>query len=1304
MADKFIKQCAITESILARGGALAHSTVGLPVIPKMEMDKASAEVIHVDEDSLKDTGAGDIVARSDNHVESREHDLSERSGDEYEEGEYSEVEDFVDTVGQDLDDVLTVNNEVNQEAVAQVMTPRVLGPRPSLNLSGVLGSAALPPLPQLTPAPSTGPVPSALAPSQGAAPVPAVTVAASAASAAIPASVPGASAPGAAVPAKPPVHPAIAKRVRVKQEQTAPEFEPSIAELITDTYDRANLEPKTLDLEALYKTLPRPDNLPVLTKTEINPEIFPSLSLNVTKRDKIARSAQHAGVRTTSGLIIVLRKLLEIYYLFKRADMPLDVQQAYGELPQLLIDGILDAITCLGYLGNRINTLRRVLLRPQLQFSFRFLCDRPVASYATLFGDDLEAIIKQVTDNRKTASTIVMRPRQGRKRSRKQFQGGRGGRGGGKRFLGEYSSISSMSKFACLIDDFNENLDQDDARLSWQQCNECYSDSFEEQLCMNNSIASNGHESLLSESLFVRSDFENSDFDEFHFQAPSMGQKRGGAGHHVGTLSVSHAGSQCECYICSPPEGRGRPGLTPAAARSGERQRRRQNPEPRSGPQEPAAQIQEQLKPAAEVGKVNFLDISPVLCINQGDFVGGILSRFLPRWRRLTRDPEILQFVTGTPLNFVTSPIQRRLPHEIVFPHNEATLVKRELDKFLSQDIVEKSVINVGDYCSNLFTRPKKTPGSIRLILSLKSLNKFVKYIHFKMETLQTVLLLLKPGDFMTSIDLSQSFYHVKVREADQKYLKFLSLGQIWAMKVLPMGYRDSPRVFTRLMKVPMQYLRSNLGVLCSHFIDDVITLSPTRAQAVQDTGYTGNTLSFCGFHINLPKSVTDPTQLMGHLGFNVDSVNMTLHILTEKAEKLVKLAQKLLAAPGGMVCIRQVAQFVGTCIAACPALEYGPFHTKELEISKTKALNANGWNFDGSMTLSQYDMLDIEWWQNNIRGAFSPILSPPVDWDIYSDASGIGWGGYCQQSNQSVKGMFGSDELDLHINCKELLACFLTVQTFLRDIFGAHVHLHIDNQVALGCIRAQGSTRSPLCNKFTAKILRFFEGHKLHLTTTFIQSSCNVEADAASRKGINDDIEWEIAQSVFDLITNELQVPEVDLFANRLNNKVPKYVSWFRDPGAIGVDALHFDWTKFHYMYAFVPFSLIPRLLSKLQRTPAAVQLLVVLPLWPGQIWWTTAMDLVISPIFVLPPPQEILSLPHRPSYKHPMNKLTLIAVKLSTCKILQACYHQQLQPQCLMHEQIPPMLNIKLIGRGGCYLQHRSRKIPISLLGYTQ
>ena len=47
------------------------------------------------------------------------------------------------------------------------------------------------------------------------------------------------------------------------------------------------------------------------------------------------------------------------------------------------------------------------------------------------------------------------------------------------------------------------------------------------------------------------------------------------------------------------------------------------------------------------------------------------------------------------------------------------------------------------------------------MILNLKRLNKFVDYKHFKMESLQNVLELIRPGVYMASIDLKDAFYSV---------------------------------------------------------------------------------------------------------------------------------------------------------------------------------------------------------------------------------------------------------------------------------------------------------------------------------------------------------------------------------------------------------------------------------------------------------------------------------------------------------------------------------------------------------------
>ena len=36
---------------------------------------------------------------------------------------------------------------------------------------------------------------------------------------------------------------------------------------------------------------------------------------------------------------------------------------------------------------------------------------------------------------------------------------------------------------------------------------------------------------------------------------------------------------------------------------------------------------------------------------------------------------------------------------------------------------------------------------------------------------------------------------------------------------------------------------------------------------------------------------------------------------------------------------------------------------------------------------------------------------------------------------------------------------------------------------------------------------------------------------------------------------------PDIDLFATRLNSKLPKYVSWKPDPGSVSIDDFSISW-----------------------------------------------------------------------------------------------------------------------------------------------
>ena len=70
-----------------------------------------------------------------------------------------------------------------------------------------------------------------------------------------------------------------------------------------------------------------------------------------------------------------------------------------------------------------------------------------------------------------------------------------------------------------------------------------------------------------------------------------------------------------------------------------------------------------------------------------------------------------------------------------------------------------------------------------------------------------------------------------------------------------------------------------------------------------------------------------------------------------------------------------------------------------------------------------------------------SPIHLPPPEMIIESDASNTGWRG-AHLNSQKTGGQWSASEFRLHINAKELLAAFLSLQTFAKVKTGIHVRL----------------------------------------------------------------------------------------------------------------------------------------------------------------------------------------------------------------------------------------------------------------------
>ena len=115
-------------------------------------------------------------------------------------------------------------------------------------------------------------------------------------------------------------------------------------------------------------------------------------------------------------------------------------------------------------------------------------------------------------------------------------------------------------------------------------------------------------------------------------------------------------------------------------------------------------------------------------------------------------------------------------------------------------------------------------------------------------------------------------------------------------------------------------------------------------------------------------------------------------------------------------------------------------------------------------------------------------------------------------------------------------------------------------------------------------------------------------------------------------------------------------------DPEAFAINAFHMSWQPYLF-YAFPPFSLITRVLQKIQEEKATGLVLVLKS--PTQPWWPKLMQMLIQLPVQLPKNNDTLFLPSNPQELHPLHKkLCLILCHLSGDTSMAKAFRQQLPP----------------------------------------
>ena len=99
--------------------------------------------------------------------------------------------------------------------------------------------------------------------------------------------------------------------------------------------------------------------------------------------------------------------------------------------------------------------------------------------------------------------------------------------------------------------------------------------------------------------------------------------------------------------------------------------------------------------------------------------------------------------VSGVTIDFDILPVQMYKPRPILFRPKEYNVLDNHMKLLLHQCVIEPTYHSSPEFISNIFGRSKKD-GSCRCILNLVKLNPFVTYHHFKMDTIETVISLIR--------------------------------------------------------------------------------------------------------------------------------------------------------------------------------------------------------------------------------------------------------------------------------------------------------------------------------------------------------------------------------------------------------------------------------------------------------------------------------------------------------------------------------------------------------------------------------
>ena len=372
-------------------------------------------------------------------------------------------------------------------------------------------------------------------------------------------------------------------------------------------------------------------------------------------------------------------------------------------------------------------------------------------------------------------------------------------------------------------------------------------------------------------------------------------------------------------------------------------------------------------------------------------------------------------------------------------------------------ELVHKQV-SLG-FFNRLFLVPKPN-NKWRPILDRSNVNLFLKTEKFKMETPETIRTSFQKGEWVTSIDFKDAYFHIPIQEQSRKYPRFHFQGQTYQFEALPFGLSTAPMEFTIIAK-EVKLVAIQNGIRIHQYLDDWLVRATSHRVCLQHTQVLVKMCRHLGWLVNVEKSEPEPKQVFNFVGYQFDLESGRVRPTPDRWPSLQEKILELISRPACSV--RELMSLIGLLTATEKQVHLGRLHMRPIQWH----LKSN-WRIPESLEkripLPRSLHLHLQWWleEDNVLTG-QPLHPIQHALQIFTDASKEGWAAHLNEF--IARGTWSLPESKLHINYLELKAVFLALKEFQKLCMGKMVLVATDNTTVVAYINKEGGMRSgPLC------------------------------------------------------------------------------------------------------------------------------------------------------------------------------------------------------------------------------------------------